>query len=473
MQASNIPDYFPIPFASSAGASYVRDIPTASQVGVSPGAASLTDGFPPLNFLAPIAGGVPPSGKDMNGILRQVTDGLRWLQAGGMPTYDGAYATAIGGYPNGAVLQSADGKSFWRSTADNNTADPDAAGANWVPNQGYGVSAITGLTNTNHTLTAPEYAKGIITLAGTLTGNVQVIFPTLAGQWVVWNKTSGSFTVTCKTPSGSNLVAVPQGKMVMLVGDGTEVYDPIGRSAYGTASGASTASNLKITTSGTNDSVNISFDGLVLGDGAGGSIGLGTNTVTVHAATSGASGLDTGTLSTNTWYAVWALGTNAGVFSACLSLSTSTIPLGRQFGSIIGFIRTDGSGNKYPLAMTQAGNDVRYKVAASTNVTVWPLMSSGPTAGQVAVGVSSFVPPTAKAIIAKYKCITPGGTSVELFTNAAAESRVYLYSAGLAGGWSGDALQEILLESSSIYVSSAHYGSGSATIELSCVGWRY
>ena len=227
MLASNIPHYFQIPFASSAGGAYVRDVPQASQVGISPGAASLTDGFPPLNFLAPIAGGIPPSGKDMNGILRQITDCLRWLQSGGLPKYDGTYATGIGGYPNGAVLQSADGKSFWRCTADNNTTDPDAGGANWVPNQGYGVAAITGLTSTNHTLTATEYSKGIITLAGSLTANVQIIFPALAGQWVVWNKTTGGYTVTCKTASGSSLVPVAQGKMGDLICDGSEVYEPL------------------------------------------------------------------------------------------------------------------------------------------------------------------------------------------------------------------------------------------------------
>ena len=65
MLASQIPTKFSVPFANSAGGSYIRAIPTASQIGIVDGAASLTDGFPPLNFLTLGAGGIPPFGQDM------------------------------------------------------------------------------------------------------------------------------------------------------------------------------------------------------------------------------------------------------------------------------------------------------------------------------------------------------------------------------------------------------------------------
>jgi hypothetical protein len=84
---------------------------------ISNGAASLTDGFPPLTFLAVTAGGVPPFGQDMNGLLNQITAGVRWEQVGGQPVYNATFANAIGGYPNGAVLQRADGSGFRRNTA--------------------------------------------------------------------------------------------------------------------------------------------------------------------------------------------------------------------------------------------------------------------------------------------------------------------------------------------------------------------
>jgi hypothetical protein len=132
MLASAIPTSFPLTFGASAGAGFIHPIPTASQISITPGAASLTDGFPPLNFLPVSAGGVPPFGKDMNGILKAITQAVQWQQAGGLPIYNSTFSTAIGGYPHGAVLIKASGVGFWCSTADNNTSNPDTGGANWI-----------------------------------------------------------------------------------------------------------------------------------------------------------------------------------------------------------------------------------------------------------------------------------------------------------------------------------------------------
>lgn len=128
MLASSIPAKLPIPFASSAGGSYIRPIPTASQIGIQNGAASLTDGFVPDNFLPTASGGVPPFGQDMNGILNWATEILQWAQAGGPWPWDSAFSSAIGGYPGGAVVTSiiCPGK-LWRSLVDNNTTNPDDA----------------------------------------------------------------------------------------------------------------------------------------------------------------------------------------------------------------------------------------------------------------------------------------------------------------------------------------------------------
>jgi hypothetical protein len=134
MLASSIPAKFPIPFGNSAGGGFIRSIPTASQIGINPGFASLTDGFPPLNFQPVAAGGVPPFGQDVNGLLNRITQWNQWQAAGGPVIYDGTFAAAIGGYPRGAVLQSAlVFGNFWLSTSDNNTTDPDSSSAtNWI-----------------------------------------------------------------------------------------------------------------------------------------------------------------------------------------------------------------------------------------------------------------------------------------------------------------------------------------------------
>jgi len=132
MQASSIPAKFPIPFANNAGAGYIRSIPVASQIGITNGAASLTDGFVPLNFLPVGSGGVPPFGQDFNGLLNEITSWNRWAQAGGPVGYDSAFSTAIGGYPKGAIIAAATAGNFWLCTVDNNTSDPDTAGAGWT-----------------------------------------------------------------------------------------------------------------------------------------------------------------------------------------------------------------------------------------------------------------------------------------------------------------------------------------------------
>ena len=107
-------------------------IPTASQIGITPGAASLTDGFPPLTFTPLASGGVPPAGADVNGILNMISANTKWMNAGGTYTWDSTFQTAIGGYPKCAMVQKADNSGWWVSTVDGNTTNPDTGGAGWV-----------------------------------------------------------------------------------------------------------------------------------------------------------------------------------------------------------------------------------------------------------------------------------------------------------------------------------------------------
>ncbi|MGO4560964.1 hypothetical protein [Rhizobiales bacterium 3FA27D7] len=133
MKLSNLPARFNIPFANGAGGGYVRPVPEASQIGVQDGAASLTTGFPPMNFLPVGAGGVPPFGQDMNGILKQITLWSQWQGAGGLATYDGTFSTTVGGYPKSALLASASTAGVvWLNLVDDNITNPDSGGVNWV-----------------------------------------------------------------------------------------------------------------------------------------------------------------------------------------------------------------------------------------------------------------------------------------------------------------------------------------------------
>ncbi len=145
MLAASLPTKFNIPFANNAVPTNTNPIPQASQIGITVGAASLVDGWPPVTFIPVGAGGTPPWGRDFNGLFNQIT---AWTQfgdcAGGLPLFDASFSSAIGGYPKGALIAAIasvtagspqGGEHLWLSTADNNTVNPDTVfnSANWVP----------------------------------------------------------------------------------------------------------------------------------------------------------------------------------------------------------------------------------------------------------------------------------------------------------------------------------------------------
>lgn len=225
MQLINAPAKLVLPFAN-AGAK--NTIPTASQVGIVAGAASLTDGFPPLTRTPLAAGGVPPSGLDMNGILYELSAVIRWANAGGGYPYDSTFAndTNVGGYPKGARVMRSDGLGYWFNTADNNVTDPEGAGAvaaGWVPDFTTGAAAVT-MTSANVTLTAAQYGKPIIVITGLLTANLNLIFPNIVGKWIVINSTTGPYTITCKTAAGTGVVV---NSVQALAGDATNIYSAV------------------------------------------------------------------------------------------------------------------------------------------------------------------------------------------------------------------------------------------------------
>lgn len=126
MQSTNIPTRYQKVWGVNAAGAYIRTVPVASQIGIQDGAASFDTGFVPDNFTPVAAGGVPPFGQDFNGILNVDTAWMQWMQAGGPIPYDSTFASAIGGYPKGAVLSSAVVLGAqWYSTVENNTTNPD------------------------------------------------------------------------------------------------------------------------------------------------------------------------------------------------------------------------------------------------------------------------------------------------------------------------------------------------------------
>ncbi|WP_454695662.1 hypothetical protein [Achromobacter aegrifaciens] len=126
------PTNFQIPFADGGGK---NSIPIPSST--TPGAASFTDGFPPATRTPLVAGGIPPSGLDMNGILWAISQHTVFQNAGGRYRFDAALAAANGGYPVGFVLQSDDGLNEYVNVLAGNTTNfnttPASIGVSWLP----------------------------------------------------------------------------------------------------------------------------------------------------------------------------------------------------------------------------------------------------------------------------------------------------------------------------------------------------
>lgn len=156
-------------FAILAAPQYITlPIPIPDQTLVTPGAAAFSTGFGPLNMTDLAAGGIPPRGKDMNGILRMITQYCVVMQAGQRVPFDADAATAFEGYAIGAQLASVatPGRTF-ENLLDGNTNDPDADMTGWRSLDPLTASvALSGAQN-NVALPGPsDYALDIDTTAG-------------------------------------------------------------------------------------------------------------------------------------------------------------------------------------------------------------------------------------------------------------------------------------------------------------------
>jgi hypothetical protein len=211
MNIADLPTLVPIPFGNSAGGSYIRTVPVPSQIGVSAGAASFTDGFTPDTFTPLGGGGAYVNGEDMNGILNHVTKWTRWLSAGGAAVYNSAFATGISGYPKGAVLAStAFNGTLWMSTVDGNLTNPDGGSpVGWDrvgPVEATLAQAVAGTSDT--TFISPSILKQLLGFGNGLVASPGYMYLTVivSGvptqvivQWGQYNFTSDR-TVTVNFP---------------------------------------------------------------------------------------------------------------------------------------------------------------------------------------------------------------------------------------------------------------------------------
>lgn len=222
MQNSSQPKLIQTPFADNGAR---QNIPNDSQIGITAGRASYSDGFPPLTRTPLAAGGVPPFGTDFNGVLNEITAAIRWSQAGSGYPFNAAFSTAISGYPKGAKIPNSTFDGFWLNTVEGNATNPEnttSALTGWVPVSSYGSTTFSGLSASSITATTLQASKVRILLSGTLTTNINLVLPAWQMQWSVTNDCAGPYGVTVKTPSGSG-VYIPNGTRALVQGDGTNI----------------------------------------------------------------------------------------------------------------------------------------------------------------------------------------------------------------------------------------------------------
>lgn len=231
MRITDIPAKIPKAFAANGDKNAIPTDSTTTED--NEGVASLNRGFPPITMMERGAGGIPPDGKDMNGILFAISDVAKWVSAGMSFPFDAAFAAAIGGYPRGAIIPNSTGDGYWLNTIEQNSASPEVAGAaltGWVPDAPRGITNISGLSGTSRTLTTLEASRPRIVLTGTLTANINIIIPGWVMMWDVVNNCTGNFQVVIKTASGVG-VALTQRITTTVYCYGTNVIKDIGNAA--------------------------------------------------------------------------------------------------------------------------------------------------------------------------------------------------------------------------------------------------
>lgn len=122
-----------------------NNIPDTRSGGMPLEGATYADGFPSITMTPISTGGKPPSGKDMNGVLYEISAHTVWQNQGGRYRFDQAFCDTIGGYPKGAVLINDTLDTEYISLVDANTHNPNGGNntGKWAIHAGKGLKAST------------------------------------------------------------------------------------------------------------------------------------------------------------------------------------------------------------------------------------------------------------------------------------------------------------------------------------------
>lgn len=101
-------------------------IPETANENTAANAATYAKGFPAVTMTPIAVGGQPPSGKDMNGILYELSSHIAYMNKGGQYKFDADFCEEVGGYDVGAVVQSDDGLTLYANQSPKNKTNPNS-----------------------------------------------------------------------------------------------------------------------------------------------------------------------------------------------------------------------------------------------------------------------------------------------------------------------------------------------------------
>lgn len=274
-----------------------------------------------------------------------------------------------------------------------------------------------------------------------------------------------------------------KGSVILMYSTTTNKWKVTGLTYPSAASVSGLASNLKMSTTGTNALATLTADEIVLKDSTNTFRTFRTVSASINSAATGVNGLDINSTSASTWYAVFVIGKADGTSAGLLSLSATDpiLPTGYTFKARVGWVRTDSTANKFLLPIVQFGKTVRYTPATGTNVTSYPIMATG-TAGTVsgatitayaAVAVGNFVPPTACMIAVGMYAFS--GTGQTQWAAVSPNNNTNIEACPIVVGHSTTATVSELDAGSAILAldtTNIYYVSGITTGRLTCQGWE-
>lgn len=226
--------------------------------------------------------------------------------------------------------------------------------------------------------------------------------------------------------TGAKVSAVTSAGLVSdIVYDGTDfvLIDPLPVALVSTVGARGAAKNLKVTTTGLSAVVTTTADEVTLENGSGNYVTLRSVSCAASFAVAGAGGIDVGSANSqnaNAWYykhLIWnpSLPVSATNPNGLLSASENgpTLPAGYTHWAPVHEVRTDGTGNKWPLPGTKIDKIFRWEPAAGTNLAIVRMMAQG-IVGAVGtptwspISLSAFIPPN-RLNIAGFLSVTSGG----------------------------------------------------------------